>query len=333
MRICFFNVSPSTRKNTRYLCPANKTKERQLDDDQTAPLPPLPPPAPHDEIARAGPDRKKKIPDLGTDPLSFSLLLALLRGPFAWRAHVLPPSDPHSNSATCGVLVTVPTDADKKMKAAVTAATMAAAAATMAATTVTTTATTVQALPAYQMRIPNGAFVPGAPGVGHKNPAGGGATNQFGADFRAAGHVWTVALCQKDSDGDGMTNGEELGDPTCVWKPGKTPTRTTDITHPGVKNAAPPVTTPAPTTKPPVATDAPSAPSTGAPVTVTTRAPTAPTTKSTSTSTPTSKPTAGKPTKKPRGRKTKSPTMPPTPAANEYEGGSDDDGSDSDGDD
>ena len=36
-----------------------------------------------------------------------------------------------------------------------------------------------------------------------------------------------------DSDGDGMTNGEELGDPQCVWIPGNNPNRTTHITHPG----------------------------------------------------------------------------------------------------
>ena len=36
-----------------------------------------------------------------------------------------------------------------------------------------------------------------------------------------------------DSDGDGITNGEELGDPQCVWIPGNNPNRTTHITHPG----------------------------------------------------------------------------------------------------
>lgn len=29
-------------------------------------------------------------------------------------------------------------------------------------------------------------------------------------------------MCQKDSDMDGKTNGEELGDPNCVWKQGDT---------------------------------------------------------------------------------------------------------------
>jgi len=40
-------------------------------------------------------------------------------------------------------------------------------------------------------------------------------------------------LCMKDSDGDGLSNGEELGDPSCVWTEGATPTRVVDITHPG----------------------------------------------------------------------------------------------------
>jgi len=35
-----------------------------------------------------------------------------------------------------------------------------------------------------------------------------------------------------DSDGDGKTNGEELGDPNCTWTPGAQPSMTTGITHP-----------------------------------------------------------------------------------------------------
>ena len=45
---------------------------------------------------------------------------------------------------------------------------------------------------------------------------------------------WDRCLCETDSDGDGKTNGEELGDPLCTWSPGNVPTRTTAITHPGV---------------------------------------------------------------------------------------------------
>jgi hypothetical protein len=34
-------------------------------------------------------------------------------------------------------------------------------------------------------------------------------------DFFKAGKTWTADLCKKDSDGDGFTNGQELGDPDC----------------------------------------------------------------------------------------------------------------------
>ena len=54
--------------------------------------------------------------------------------------------------------------------------------------------------------------------------------NVFGDAFAAASGVWTAALCNADSDGDGFTNGEELGDPRCVWTgPSTPPTRTVDI--------------------------------------------------------------------------------------------------------
>ena len=39
----------------------------------------------------------------------------------------------------------------------------------------------------------------------------------FGTAWRAAGGKWTVALCQADSDKDGIPNGVELGDPDCQW--------------------------------------------------------------------------------------------------------------------
>lgn len=38
----------------------------------------------------------------------------------------------------------------------------------------------------------------------------------FSKDFAKAGHVWSKELCQKDSDKDGFTNGQELGDPGCT---------------------------------------------------------------------------------------------------------------------
>ncbi|KAK3089098.1 hypothetical protein FSP39_000769 [Pinctada imbricata] len=80
----------------------------------------------------------------------------------------------------------------------------------------------------YRLSIPNGINVPNPcpngfglwNGVGHNAEVGGGDANVFGAAFKAANHTWTVALCNADSDTDGKTNGEELGDPNCSWKTG-----------------------------------------------------------------------------------------------------------------
>eukprot|EP00892_Ulva_mutabilis_P012914 jgi/Ulvmu1/9996/UM059_0045.1 len=64
--------------------------------------------------------------------------------------------------------------------------------------------------------------------VGHVDCRGGsikGSTgtslNSFGQAFRDAGYQWTAHFCRADSDGDGRTNGQELGDPCCVWHAGK----------------------------------------------------------------------------------------------------------------
>ncbi|KAK6967742.1 Tyramine beta-hydroxylase [Biomphalaria glabrata] len=93
----------------------------------------------------------------------------------------------------------------------------------------------------YQTKIPNGDSVPHPcktdtkwQGVGHFIDAGTGLRNAFGLDFAAEGHKWTSTLCHKDSDGDGMTNGQELGDPNCTWTETSTPYRVTGLTHPGI---------------------------------------------------------------------------------------------------
>jgi dopamine beta-monooxygenase len=46
----------------------------------------------------------------------------------------------------------------------------------------------------------------------------------------------TKELCETDSDRDGRTNGEELGDPNCVWK-------MTDTVKPQLKATGHPGTT------------------------------------------------------------------------------------------
>ncbi|XP_033732461.1 tyramine beta-hydroxylase-like isoform X2 [Pecten maximus] len=101
--------------------------------------------------------------------------------------------------------------------------------------------TTVWGYQHFQDEIPNGKSVPHPckdnhmwKGVGHLNQLGGGVNNQFGSDFENAGKKWTKSLCMMDSDGDGKTNGEELGDPNCVWTKGGTPAVTIDISHPGI---------------------------------------------------------------------------------------------------
>jgi dopamine beta-monooxygenase len=96
----------------------------------------------------------------------------------------------------------------------------------------------IDCYPSYQNEIPNGKRVKdceGEPvqGVGHVDPRGDGRRNNFGLDFRDAGRKWTPELCNRDSDGDGVTNGVELGDPECVWSKGKDPAFDMGITHPG----------------------------------------------------------------------------------------------------
>ncbi|XP_071090291.1 temptin-like [Haliotis cracherodii] len=100
----------------------------------------------------------------------------------------------------------------------------------------------VVAKPPYQNQIPNGKLVPHPcnsdliwNAVGHNDANTGGAQNlnPFGMDFQAASHTWTVALCQKDSDNDGFTNGQELGDPQCTWSAGTVPVWP-PTGHPGI---------------------------------------------------------------------------------------------------
>jgi hypothetical protein len=85
----------------------------------------------------------------------------------------------------------------------------------------------------YRDDIPNSVNIHSVAALGHANPMGGGSLNSFGKDFRAHKYKWTKELCELDSDGDGKTNGEELGDPCCSWLPGQIPSRVWAISHPG----------------------------------------------------------------------------------------------------
>jgi len=134
----------------------------------------------------------------------------------------------------------------------------------------------VDALPSFGTKIPNGESVPCPEsvsgdgctsagfcfGLGHPSCGGFRADedvsvdadgnravllNPFGEDWKASGFQWTRELCELDSDGDGYTNGEELGDPCCLWVPGRGTDGALDSvegfapSHPGMADDVPPV--------------------------------------------------------------------------------------------
>jgi len=70
---------------------------------------------------------------------------------------------------------------------------------------------TASGISAYVSRIPNGSVNSCCNCHQACNPP---ALNSFGNAFLANGNVWNAALARLDSDGDGFTNGQELGDPT-----------------------------------------------------------------------------------------------------------------------
>ena len=91
----------------------------------------------------------------------------------------------------------------------------------------------------------------------HMSPSGGDARNAFGltiqGDFLtsvdADGAVlWGPDLAAIDSDDDGFTNGEELGDPDGTWEAGDDlPGDPADVTLPGDPDSHPPEPPPEPT--------------------------------------------------------------------------------------
>lgn len=102
-----------------------------------------------------------------------------------------------------------------------------------------------QALPFRPGLLPNG-FV-NACSTCHFNPAGGGARNAFGQDVDervspfGSEAFWGPELAALDSDGDGFTNGEELGDPEGLWESGQpSPGAGPLVSRPGVATSTPP---------------------------------------------------------------------------------------------
>ena len=80
---------------------------------------------------------------------------------------------------------------------------------------VLTSLAAVSGFPEFVDYIPNGVEFGG--GLGHTHGSGGGRLNSFGEDFQLF-YRWTPELCELDSDGDGRSNGVELGDPHCTWE-------------------------------------------------------------------------------------------------------------------
>lgn len=57
-------------------------------------------------------------------------------------------------------------------------------------------------------------------------------STKLASTFYAAGQQWTKAFCMADADGDGQSNGLEMGDPCCKWSVGQTPQLTTGLSDP-----------------------------------------------------------------------------------------------------
>jgi hypothetical protein len=78
----------------------------------------------------------------------------------------------------------------------------------------------------------------------HLDPNGGGPRNLFGQEVEkrvlpgSTQEFWSASLAAIDSDGDGKTNGQELGDPAGTWRSGQPdPGTFSAITNPGDLNS------------------------------------------------------------------------------------------------
>lgn len=104
------------------------------------------------------------------------------------------------------------------------------------------------AFSSFQSEVPNGTV--NRCQTCHERTSGGNPWNAFGdllfttnggtpdrastVNASAASFIWWNAdICGADSDGDGQTNGQELGDPECVWTSGAAARPGRDISKPG----------------------------------------------------------------------------------------------------
>ena len=95
------------------------------------------------------------------------------------------------------------------------------------------------AQPDFMMSIPNG--FAHACSTCHDTPVPAAEWNAFGTDIKDTlvdGKPDWASVCEIDSDGDGATNGEELGDSGCTWVMGDE-NPVADVFHPGDEDSVP----------------------------------------------------------------------------------------------